>query len=378
MPMTSQHLPPHRHDQPASSPAEPGSEPARPVPPAARIRIASPSDLLGAVPYLLGFHPARSLVVIGVRPPRDRVHIVFRYDLPSPPKPGYAHDIAAHAADLLTREHVSTAVAAGYGPGALVTPVAEQLQAQLETAGIKVREILRAEDGRYWSYICREPSCCPPEGVPFDAAEHPVSKAMAAAGEAALPSRDALAASVAPLTGPAAAAMAQETQHAERIAAKLFTRAGPDALDGPGLAAVQAAVRLYRDGGSMDVEFMYAWLALVLQRLRIRDDAWARMDPAHSTTHRRLWTDVEPGYVAAPASLLAVTAWQQGNGALANIALDRALADTPGYSMALLIRDAIDAGAPPSIATPPMTPEQLAASYAGPRPAGPSPAAESG
>ena len=98
------------------------------------------------------------------------------------------------------------------------------------------------------------------------------------------------------------------------------------------------------------------------------------MDPAHHGAHRRLWTDVvrraQPGYVAAPACLLAVTAWQGGDGALANIALDRALADTPGYSMALLLRDVLDAGAPPSAATPPMTPEQVAASYASPATAG--------
>ena len=91
------------------------------------------------------------------------------------------------------------------------------------------------------------------------------------------------------------------------------------------------------------------------------------MDPAHRHAHQRLWTDLarhaQPGYVAAPACLLAFTAWQSGDGALANLALDRALADTPGYSMALLLRDAIDAGAPPSMAVPPMTPEEVAASY---------------
>ena len=56
-------------------------------------------------------------------------------------------------------------------------------------------------------------------------------------------------------------------------------------------------------------------------------------------------------------------AWQSGNGALANLALDRALADDPGYSMALLLRQAIDSGAPPSLARLPMTPEEVAASY---------------
>jgi len=72
-----------------------------------------------------------------------------------------------------------------------------------------------------------------------------------------------------------------------------------------------------------------------------------------------------PGYVSAPASLLAFVAWQCGNGALANVALDRALADDPRYSMAVLLREAIDCGAPPSLARLPMTPEEVAASYAG-------------
>jgi hypothetical protein len=56
-------------------------------------------------------------------------------------------------------------------------------------------------------------------------------------------------------------------------------------------------------------------------------------------------------------------AWQSGDGALANVALDRALADDPRYSMALLLRQVISAGAPPSLARLPMTPEEVAASY---------------
>jgi Domain of unknown function (DUF4192) len=59
----------------------------------------------------------------------------------------------------------------------------------------------------------------------------------------------------------------------------------------------------------------------------------------------------------------AFCAWQSGNGALGNVALDRALADNPRYSMALLLRDALDSGVPPSMARLPMTPEEVAASY---------------
>jgi hypothetical protein len=108
---------------------------------------------------------------------------------------------------------------------------------------------------------------------------------------------------------------------------------------------------------------------VALKDMRVRDDAWARMDPGHREAHRRLWTDVvrraQPGHVAGPASLLAFVAWQSGDGALANLALDRALADDPDYSMATLLRQVISSGAPPSMARLPMTPEEVAACYEG-------------
>lgn len=64
-----------------------------------------------------------------------------------------------------------------------------------------------------------------------------------------------------------------------------------------------------------------------------------------------------------PASLFAFCAWQAGDGAPANVALDRALANNPRYSMALLLREALDSGAPPSMARLPMSPEEVAAAY---------------
>jgi uncharacterized protein DUF4192 len=89
------------------------------------------------------------------------------------------------------------------------------------------------------------------------------------------------------------------------------------------------------------------------------------------STARRTWrwADIvrraDGPWLPAPASLLAFTAWQAGDGTLANIALDRALAADPGYSMALLLRDILAAGVPPSQARLPMTPEEVAESYRG-------------
>lgn len=337
-------------------------------PPKPALRIDSVAGLLAVIPHLLGFTPRDSLVVLGGRPPRGRVEVAFRYDLPDPPSTDAAAAIAAHAAQVLSSHRLPTAIVAGYGPGRLVTPLADAIRQALPRAGIEVRDVLRIQDGRYWSYLCQNPSCCPPEGTPFDPATHPAGAVLAEAGQPVAPSREAVAAAIAPFTGAQAEEMAQATRKAERIAARLTATGGPGGLDRPGLAAVAHAVEVYRTGGSITAVIRHAWLALVLTRLRIRDDAWARMDPAYHRAHRRLWTDLvrraQPGYVAAPASLLALTAWQAGDGALANLALDRALADTPGYRMALLLREALSAGAPPSVAAPAMTPEQVAASYA--------------
>ena len=66
---------------------------------------------------------------------------------------------------------------------------------------------------------------------------------------------------------------------------------------------------------------------------------------------------------AAESVLLSFDPFQGGDGALANIAIDRALNDDPGYSMALLLREALDSGAPPGLARLPMTPEEVAAAY---------------
>ena len=133
-----------------------------------------------------------------------------------------------------------------------------------------------------------------------------------------------------------------------------------------GQVAVRDAIRRYRDGAQVGTEHA-AWLTVALRQLRVRDDAWARMEPGHRIAHLQLWTDLtrlaRPGYVAAPAALLAFVAWQSGDGALANVALDRALADNPRYSMALLLREALDSGAPPAMARLPMTPEEVSAAY---------------
>jgi Domain of unknown function (DUF4192) len=370
------------------------SQPSREVP---RIRVSSVAGFLAVIPHLLGFHPSRSMVVVGLDARRGRIVLAFRYDLPDPPDAACSRDIAEHAAAVLRKRKIRTAIAAGYGDGTLVTPVAEQLRAGLRGAGIALRDLLRVQDGRYWSYVCTDPGCCPPDGVPFDVSAHPAAAAMTAAGMRARPDRASLAGSLAPLTGQAAESMRRATGRAELRAGELIASSrdpgsapsrspgsAPSRAEGgaasrasgslwlvveAGREAVRAAISIYRHGGQITDHDQLAWLSVTIADLRVRDDAWARMDPRYRVDHRRLWTDVvrhacEP-YVPAPASLLAFTAWQSGEGALANVAIERALAADREYSMAHLIGQALDAGLPPSAARLPMTPEEVEASYAG-------------
>jgi hypothetical protein len=340
------------------------------------VRAGSPTALLAVVPHLLGFVPEWSIVVIGTAPPRDRIRVTLRYDLPDPPDADLAADIAAHAAGILSTQQLAAAVAVGYGPEELVTPVAAAFRDAAGLAGIALHDILRVEDGRYWSYLCGNEACCPAAGVPFDASAHPASAAMASAGMQVQAGRAAVAGRLAPIGGIAAESMRQATRRAERHVTQLLGKvrkssrlgAARRMIAAEGLAAVGAMIARYRGGGRFASDYEIARITVALRDLRVRDDAWARMDPAHAEAHLRLWIDVvrraQPGHVAASAALLAFVAWQSGEGALANVALDRALADDPEYSMALLLRQVISAGAPPALARLPMTPEEVAASYA--------------
>lgn len=345
-----------------------------------RVRVGSADGILAVVPHLLGFHPSDSLVMLGIGGPHARIRIAFRYDLPDPPERDLAADIAAHAVTVLSRQHLTMAIAVGYGSGRTVTPVVDVVAPALREAGIAVQDALRVEGGRYWSYVCGDPDCCPPGGVPFDSVGHPASAALAAAGLPVRADRAALAdtlASAAEDTRP----MREAVERARRAAGQLIdlevAASGGDPflrIADAGRRSVKQVIARYRRGGELDDHDEIAWLGVALGDLRVRDDAWARMDPRFNDAHQRLWTSLvrrlPADLVAAPAALLAFTAWQAGDGALASVAIERALDADPEYSMALLVADALHAGLPPSAAKLPMTPKQVAASYARRRAAG--------
>jgi hypothetical protein len=338
-----------------------------------QLQAASPDAVLAIVPHMLGFYPSRSLVVLGLGA-QNRVMVTFRYDLPEPADEQLAQDIAEHAGYVLDRERISSALLVGYGPAEVVAPVMYSAAARLIDRGIELQEVLRADAGRYWSLLCDDARCCPPEGRSYDPGSHPAAAAMAEAGLAAYPDRDALARTLQRPAGSADLISRATSQALQRLSD--LVDLGEAARDrDPQLRAtrtgrreVQRAIRRYRSGGSITSIEHLAWLAVLLSDIRVRDDAWARMHPAFREHHCRLWADVLRSaaldYAPAPAALLAFAAWQAGNGALAGMAIDRALNADPSYSMAHLLAGVIEAALPPSAARVPMTPAEVAASYA--------------
>src|SRR5580658_10516300 len=133
-----------------NTPVPPGPGPGDEFSLPAHVRVSSPGDILAVVPHLLGF-PARSLVVVGVGSPGSapRIELAFRYDLPDPPGTAVTAEIAGHAVAVLDQRRLHTVIGIGYGPGALVTPMADALAAAVRERGLRLHELMRVEDGRY-------------------------------------------------------------------------------------------------------------------------------------------------------------------------------------------------------------------------------------
>ncbi|SNT46475.1 protein of unknown function [Asanoa hainanensis] len=337
------------------------------------ITLRSCADLIASVPYLLGFHPAESIVVVAIVD--DRVRFVARGDLPDAITSDH---VARRLVALLLRDPVDAIAIVGYGPSSSVTPVAEAVCVALRSTDIATLDVLRVDGGRYWSYVCANPACCPPEGKPFDLTTTCVGASAVYAGRVALPDREAVAASLAPVEGAARAAMTDATARADvRLTALVDgARAASDsdpprlrpisphaagaavranarvakALRAAGNEAVEDAVDRYRAGRRLSDDEV-AWLSVLLVHLPVRDHAWE-----HTTDDEwqvDLWSDlvrrVDPPLAAAPASLLAFAAWRAGHGALAAIAVERALAVDPDYALARMVDEVLDQCLPPSI-----------------------------
>jgi hypothetical protein len=320
------------------------------------LRLRAPAEVLAAMPYVVGYYPSDSIVVLGLH--ERRLIFAARDDLPGPEaSEREICDQVDHLLDVLLRQNCTSVLVVGVGDAARADRLAMNLLDAYESAGLVVQEVMRAHEGRYWSYLCDSPTCCPPEGVPYDSTTSTVAAEWTFAGRVAFRDRADYETQLRPVMGAARDAMCQATDAAHRRLHSLLISARDEksaaaSLLAAGETAVDLAVTRQFSGGTLTDEEV-AWLSVLLLDIPVRDLAWARIRGSMEDLeqHQALWTDVvrrcEPDLIAAPASLLGFAAWRCGDGGMARMALERAVAAEPRYTMAGGLLTALSRGIPP-------------------------------
>jgi Domain of unknown function (DUF4192) len=334
------------------------------------INLRSPHELLAIVPFVLGFRPTSSLVVLCLS--HHRLGLTQRLDLPAPE---HAHHAVSSLMPSLVAENPEAVVLIGYEDRAGESlPTIETLTKALKSNGVQVHDRIIVRNGRWWSLDCVNPDCCPPQGAevpePLD-----VSGVVAEfIGQGISPHRDREALARQLEAGPDAAVVANVLRSRRKAKAK--------AVDGPGVprdelfapwprilgsdtASISAEDAAMASMSLLDIEIrdgLVAWLSpgtLNINELSGEvQKLFCGLKPAWGEEHHdptsiasqnavqdaliRLSATL-PDHVAAPAlSVLASFAWWRGDGALARVALDRALRCEPDYRLARLLQQMVD------------------------------------
>ncbi|MFD3757872.1 DUF4192 domain-containing protein [Streptomyces sp. NPDC058622] len=373
--MTSNHesrLPSDRH---SSTPAESGTDP--------RITLRSPAELADALPYMLGFHPTDSLVMVAVHGEGGRFGGRLRVGIPT--APAEWEETARQAADCLIRGSERR----GGKPDGIVVflcqeprddesgqrvmtrlrPLAQRVRLACGALDVPVLEALCLSSGHLWSYVCPDARCCPAEGSRLAAVGTSVMAAAATfAGLQVRGSLGEIESRLAPLRG----AVAEEMEGAlDRAAAALV----PKILDGATRAEVgaetialaRAVIRRItltppvegprgaddRDDGLLGHDEAAA-LILGFQDREVRDVAAEWMEDEEAAPALRLWRALARRCVgaygehaAAPLTLAGWVSWSTGDEPTARIALGMALRADAEYRFAQLLHHACNEGIDP-------------------------------
>lgn len=316
-----------------------------------------------AVPYLLGFHPSNSLVALALRGRRHEVVFTMRLDLPPTDERSVAGALARNIAAYLTHAEAEQAVLvvyceSGRGPDGL--PCSRLVDAAcraLRRSEVEILDALYVGAGRWWSYTCAAPECCPIEGHPMSTDGNSTVAATAIyAGLVALPNREAVEKILEPVGFPAAKAMAQALGRAdEALAARINDQSSLDVVRAESRALLTAAVDTEPALPDDDA----ARLIVGLEDVVVRDECCEWTDTERAPAAQRLWVQLArraaPGYDVVPLAMVGWFAWRGGDSTLARIAVDRCLRSDPQYSLALLLGEALDSAVNPAamIARPP-------------------------
>ncbi|MFF0482103.1 DUF4192 domain-containing protein [Streptomyces sp. NPDC004435] len=358
-----------------------------------QITLRSPAELADALPFVLGFHPTDSVVLVALHGANGRFGGRIRVGIPR--APGEWDSTADHLAECL----VETSARHSSPPDGIVgflcqdprpgetagqvyerlRPFAQRLRTACGALDIPVYEVLCISDGRHFSYCCPDERCCPPDGTPLALSGTSVMAAAAAyagiqvrgslrdleagfkptgaPGEAVQRSAlDAAAAEIVPrvVEGAEEQGRARVRETTLALAGRLLRRFAepPRRTGADGARRGQAAVDADDDARVESVEAAAVILGLQDRLTRDRLAEW--MEGSEGAAALRLWRVlarrcVAPyqEYAAAPLSLAGWAAWSTGDEPTARVALNLALQADPEYVFARLLHQACNEGLDP-------------------------------
>lgn len=325
-----------------------------PTPSAPVARLSSPGEIAAAVPLLCGFVPHESLVVVSLKGRRSRVGLTMRVDLPPDEhEPALVEQMVERLRFDRARKAVVVVFteAADSAGGLPRAGLVQALAGQLERAGVRPTDQILVRSGRWWSYACSA-RCCPPEGTPVEATATPALLLVEAhgvlEGRAVLPSRQDL---VASLAAPLDLALRGRLDSASAVRERRSAAEGRVLVGREALRSWRRALEQVLDGHDPLGPQAAATLVVSLSDVLVRDEVltWAIDDDASLLALLlHLAGRSVPPHDVPVCALVAWVSHLRGDGGLANVALDRALAADPEYGVALLSREALDAQVSPA------------------------------
>ena len=328
--------------------------------------LRSPDAVVTAVPYLLGFMPTESIVIVWVA--AGTIALTQRIDLPDANlTPDESKNFAASVVSSALQAEAESAVVCiftdrGDGTDLPYLDLVAGLMVAMHGAGIQTSDALLVSSeaehlaNRWWSYLCTS-GCCPPEGRDVDErVALGIRAKFALLGVAAMESREGLEKSLDSDALAAGRVALLVKKQFEGSNAEIDPKEAESAVEEWRQVCIPFVLDVLTAARNQDHldEAQCAHLLLGLADVRVRDTfLWhlAREADRHGILAVLLDSlrKAPVGLVAPVATVAAICAWLLGDGARALIALDRAEDDDPGYSLAELVRYSLSCGMPPKI-----------------------------
>ncbi|MFF7261583.1 DUF4192 domain-containing protein [Streptomyces sp. NPDC008159] len=350
-----------------------------------QVTLRTPAELADALPYLLGYRPEDSIVLVALHDGEAKGRFGGRARLGIPPHTDDWPSVAQQLAHGL----VTGSERRGAKPESMVAflcqdpaggesardvmerlrPLAQLLRRACGALDVPVVEALCISDGRFWSYCCPGNGCCSPDG---EAMGLPGTSVLAAAATyAGLQVRGTLRELRARLMPwETAAALQQEaaldTAQAALVPRILEAESRADVAEET-LAVIRRALERLAAvptmSGTLDADLRddelighddAATMILGLQDRATRDRAAEWMEGDEASPALRLWRALARRCVgpygehaAAPLTLAGWVAWSTGDELEAREALAMALAADRDYLFARLLHQACNEGLDP-------------------------------